>query len=114
MISSDVIRGYNDTMILCLLLEGDSYGYELSKQIRSRTAERYIIKETTLYSALSRLERGGFIESYSAGEESGGKHRTYFRTTDQGRQYYAEKCGEWHLTKEVIDQFIKEQNDGDN
>ena len=33
-ISSDVIRGYNDTMILFLLLEGPSYGYELSKKIK--------------------------------------------------------------------------------
>ena len=26
-ISSDVIRGYNDTMILCILIKGPSYGY---------------------------------------------------------------------------------------
>ena len=32
-ISSDVIRGYNDTMILYLLLEQPSYGYEISKRI---------------------------------------------------------------------------------
>ena len=30
MISSDVIRGDNDTIILYLLLEGESYGYEIS------------------------------------------------------------------------------------
>ena len=28
-ISSDVIRGYNDTIILCLLMKGPSYGYEI-------------------------------------------------------------------------------------
>jgi len=33
-ISSDVIRGYVDTIILSLLIEGDSYGYEISKNIR--------------------------------------------------------------------------------
>ena len=51
MISSDVIRGYNDTMILYLLLDGDSYGYEISRNIREITGGRYIMKETTLYSA---------------------------------------------------------------
>ncbi|MBO1687926.1 PadR family transcriptional regulator, partial [Clostridium butyricum] len=48
MISSDVIRGYNDTMILYLLLDGDSYGYEISRNIREITGGRYIMKETTL------------------------------------------------------------------
>lgn len=49
MISSDVIRGYNDTMILYMLLDGESYGYEISKNIRRLSEEKYIMKETTLY-----------------------------------------------------------------
>ncbi len=108
MISSDVIRGYNDTIILCLLLEGESYGYEISKQISARSQGKYIIKETTLYSAFTRLEKNGFISSRQGGDESGGKRRTYYSITQAGRQYYAEKCEEWNLTKEVINLFIKE------
>lgn len=56
-ISSDIIRGYNDTMILYLLWEAPSYGYEISKKIKSLTDEKYVIKETTLYSAFTRLEK---------------------------------------------------------
>ena len=54
MISSDVIRGYNDTIILRLLLDEPSYGYEISRTIRRMTDEKYIIKETTLYSEIGR------------------------------------------------------------
>lgn len=43
-ISSDVIRGYNDTMILYLLLDQPSYGYEISRQIKTLSHEKYIIK----------------------------------------------------------------------
>lgn len=107
MISSDVIRGYNDTIILSLLLEAPSYGYDISRTIRQRTGEKYIIKETTLYSAFSRLEKNGYIDSYS-GTESQGKPRTYYRITAAGRQYYREKCAEWNLTQEVINRFVKE------
>ena len=46
-ISSDVIRGYNDTMILYLLWDEPSYGYEISKQIKAMSDEKYCIKETT-------------------------------------------------------------------
>ena len=114
MISSDVIRGYNDTIILSLLLEGDSYGYEISKNIRVITEEQYIMKETTLYSAFTRLENNGYIESYYGGETQG-KRRTYFKITPAGITYYKEKCEEWDLTKNVINKFIKEMNiNGDN
>lgn len=113
MISSDVIRGYNDTIILGLLLENDSYGYEISKNIRSITNEQYIIKETTLYSAFSRMEKNGYIQSYFR-EETLGKRRTYFRITREGISYYKEKCEEWQVTQEVINKFIKELNNYGN
>lgn len=109
MISSDVIRGYNDTIILYLLLDGESYGYEISKSIRELSEEKYIMKETTLYSAISRLECNGYIESFY-GDESFGKRRTYYRITPSGLAYYKEKCEEWELTKDVINRFIKEWN----
>ncbi len=109
-ISSDVIRGYNDTIILYLLLEGDSYGYEISKNIKEMSKEKYIMKETTLYSAFNRLESNGYIESYY-GDESFGKRRTYYRITPNRMAYYKEKCVEWELTKDVINRFIKEWNE---
>lgn len=105
MISSDVIRGYNDTIILYLLLEEPSYGYEISKRIKEMSMEKYIIKETTLYSAFNRLEKNGYVTSFF-GNETNGKRRTYYRITEAGRAYYAEKCEEWHVTKEVIEKFI--------
>ncbi len=104
-ISSDVIRGYNDTMILYLLLKEPSYGYEISRQIRLMSRDKYIIKETTLYSAFARMEKNGFVRSYSENAENG-KRRTYYCITDEGRQYYRDKCEEWTLTKEVIEHFI--------
>ena len=105
MISSDVIRGYNDTIILYLLQQNPSYGYEISKQIRTISEEKYIIKETTLYSAFTRMEKNGYIESFS-GNETNGKRRTYYRVTPEGMAYYEEKCKVWEVTKEVIDKFI--------
>ena len=111
-ISSDVIRGYNDTMILYLLLEGPSYGYEISKRIRALSKEKYIIKQTTLYSAFTRMEKNGYVESYSQDETESGKRRTYYRITDAGREWYREKCEEWRLTKEVVERFIRKETDG--
>ncbi|WP_058306406.1 PadR family transcriptional regulator [Gracilibacillus massiliensis] len=107
MISSDVIRGYNDTIILYLLLEKPSYGYEISKRIKELSDGKYVIKETTLYSAFNRLLKKGYIESFHQ-QQTFGKKRTYYNITETGLEYYQEKCYEWELTKEVINQFIKE------
>ncbi len=110
-ISSDVIRGYNDTMILCILLEEPSYGYRISKEIRRLTEEKYVMKETTLYSAFTRMEKNGHIESFTADPdaEGNGKKRTYYRITDKGREYYRDKCSEWILTQEVVEHFIRRE-----
>ena len=87
-------------------MQADSYGYEISKNIRTITREKYVIKETTLYSAFTRLERNHYIESY-AGSQTQGKKRTYYRITDAGKEYYKEKCLEWEVIKQVVNQFIQ-------
>jgi len=108
LIGSDVIRGYSDILILYQLLHRDSYGYQISRNIREITNENYVMKETTLYSALSRLESGGYIRSYR-GDLTMGKPRTYFCITEDGRRYYADKCAEYKLINEVVDLFISEE-----
>ena len=107
-ISSDVIRGYNDTMILRILMDAPSYGYEISKKIRQITDGKYIIKETTLYSAFNRMEKNAYVVSYVVNPTEGGstKRRTYYQITDLGREFYKNKCEEWKLTKDVVDRFV--------
>jgi len=119
-ISSDIIRGCTDTMVLYLLLDRPSYGYEMSKHIAELSEGKYVIKETTLYSAFTRMEGNGYIESFSNEVEKLGKRRTYYRITEAGRRYYQEKCAEWIVTREVVEHFIdrgaseRGERDGDN
>ena len=108
-ISSDVIRGYNDTMILSILMKEPSYGYGISKEIKEISEGKYVIKETTLYSAFTRMEKNGYIESYPYQDPDTGKRRTYYRITETGREYYSDRCREWELTKEVIELFIADE-----
>lgn len=110
-ISSDVIRGYTDTMILSILWDEPSYGYEISRTIKTMSGGKYVIKETTLYSAFTRMEKNGYLESFPMEDLKTGKKRTYYCLTDLGRQYYLEKCDEWKLTKEVIELFIRKEGE---
>ena len=89
MIGSDILRGYNDLIVLGLLSEKDSYGYNLLQEIAARSGRSYQMKETTLYSVLSRLEKNGMVRSYE-GSETQGRKRTY-ALTDTGLERYQEE-----------------------
>lgn len=104
-ISSDVLRGYNDTFILSILEKGDSYGYEISKEIRERTRGQYVMKETTLYSAFTRLKKKEYITSYP-GSETQGRKRTYYKITPKGKGFLMEKKEEWKVTKRVVEEIL--------
>lgn len=106
MISSDVIRGYTDTIILSLLRNQPGYGYEISRQISEITEQKYVMRETTLYSSFTRLETNGYLRSFY-GTETNGKRRTYYEITPAGRAYLEEKIAEWELTKEIIEKIIQ-------
>ncbi|SYX83389.1 protein of unknown function [Paenibacillus alvei] len=63
-LSSDLLRGHTDTIILKLLMSGDKYGYEICKLVHSGSDGQYELKEATMYSSLKRLESEGNITSY--------------------------------------------------
>lgn len=107
MISSDSMRGYNDAIILAVLARGDSYGFEISKAITAGTNDAYTLRETTLYSTLTRLVKSGALSAY-AGELSYGRPRTYYHLTGIGRTILAAKKQEWHQVQVVVTHFLEE------
>ena len=62
-ITSDILRGHTEAIILANLLEQDSYGYQINKDIMKKTNNTYELKEATLYSAFRRLEQAGCIRT---------------------------------------------------
>lgn len=106
MIGADAIRGYVDLMVLSLLRTRPSYAYELAQQITAVAGDDYAIKQTTLYSAVKRLESAGFVTSF-AGSSGSGKPRTYYQIAPEGMSHLSEKLAEWEITKSVVDRFAK-------
>jgi Predicted transcriptional regulators len=104
-ITSDLIRGNTDTIILSHLAGQDSYGYQIGKSIQEKTGNRYELKEATLYSAFRRLEELGCIFSYW-GDEKTGARRKYYTITTLGRQILEKNKADWLEAKEIIDQLI--------
>lgn len=105
-ITSDIIRGHTEAIILAHLLEQDSYGYQINKDIMKKTNNRYELKEATLYSAFRRLEQSGYIRTYW-GDEAVGARRRYYSITEEGRNAYASYKRDWEEAKNTIDRLLE-------
>ncbi len=104
-ITSDLIRGNTDTIILAHLLEQDSYGYKINKSILEKTGGQYELKEATLYSAFRRLEGGGFITSYWGDQDTGARRR-YYSITTLGKALLTQNKADWIQAKQLIDRLL--------
>jgi PadR family transcriptional regulator len=104
-ISSDLLRGHTDTIILKLLIDGDKYGYEITKLIHTNSSGEYELKEATMYSSLKRLEGDSCITSYWGDETQGGR-RKYYQITKRGKQLYAENKSNWEYAKRILDNLL--------
>lgn len=104
-VSSDLLRGHTDTIVLGILINGDSYGYEIYKKIIEKSEGLYELKEATLYSSFRRLEQDGSISSYWGDETLGGR-RKYYRISPHGENVYELNKQDWEFTKKIIDKLL--------
>jgi PadR family transcriptional regulator PadR len=104
-LSSDLLRGHTDTIILKLLVDGDKYGYEITKLVYEHSDRLYELKEATMYSSLKRLENDKYITSYWGDETHGGR-RKYYRITGSGRELYQQNKQNWDYAKHILGQLL--------
>ena len=104
-LTSDLLRGHTDTMILKLLSGGDKYGYEITKLIYELSDHEYELKEATMYSSLKRLENDGHIISYWGDETQGGR-RKYYRITSTGQKQYENNRSNWHYAQTILEKLL--------
>lgn len=103
--SSEMLRGNTETIILSILMNGDSYGYAVLKSINDRGGGIFDLKDATIYTTIKRLESDGLITTYW-GEETIGARRKYYHITDKGKEYYMQKLAEWHEVNHILNKLI--------
>lgn len=106
--SGDMLRGHTETIILRILKEGDSYGYEIAKKIMDG-GEGYVeVKDATIYTAFRRMEDEGLLATYW-GDGVGGARRRYYKITEKGERFYDHKLEEWTEVDRVLNKLIRGQ-----
>jgi len=90
-----------ECIILSVVNEKDSYGYEISQTVKM-VAD---IKESTLYPILSKLQKNGYLSTYS--QEHQGRKRKYYAMTAEGKEELARLKEEWVLYRDALNDIIE-------
>jgi transcriptional regulator len=91
--NSQALKGHLDLLLLSVLVDGPLHGYRIIEAIRDRSGGVLDLAEGTVYPALHRLERTGWLAS--AWETFEGRRRRTYRLTPRGASEMSRQRGEW-------------------
>ena len=89
-----LLYGALDALILKTLTRGPSHGYAVARFIEDTSGDAVLVEEGSLYPALYRLERRGWVEAEWGTSELGRRAKLY-RLTDTGRQQLEAETATW-------------------
>ena len=105
---SQLRRGILEACVLAVLEKGESYGYQLVKDISAFIE----ITESTLYPILKRLEQTELLIVYS--KEYNGRLRKYYSITDKGREKITDLLEDWQKIVEIYHFIVDERREREN
>ena len=103
---TDLLRSSLDLLVLKALSWGPMHGYAVSEWIEGATASLLLLEEGTLYPALHRLERRGWITS-EWGVSDNNRRAKFYRLTAAGRARFRVQAPLWHRHAEAIAVALK-------
>ena len=92
--SNALLHGTLEALILKTLAGGPRHGYAIAKFIEEATDDSVVVEEGSLYPALYRMERRGWVEAEWGTSELGRRAKLY-RLTDEGRDQLAAETAAW-------------------
>ncbi|GAB4156685.1 MAG: PadR family transcriptional regulator [Candidatus Dojkabacteria bacterium] len=102
--STEIIKGSLTLIILEILSKNEEYGYSLAQAIRSGTKDLLKAGEGTLYPALYKLEKDGYIKSEWKAEFT--PKRKYYTITKKGRGLLKLQKEEWSTFINIIQDYL--------
>jgi PadR family transcriptional regulator PadR len=89
-----LLHGALDALILKTLSGGPCHGYAIARSIEETSGEVVLVEDGSLYPALYRVERRGWVEA-AWGISDLGRHAKLYRLTASGRQQLAYELAAW-------------------
>lgn len=90
----ELLKGSTEGLVLSVISNGPTYGYELIRQLETRSDGYFHFREGTLYPALHRMEKEGLIEGRWRTLQ-GGQERRYYYITPKGAEMLSRRRSIW-------------------
>jgi PadR family transcriptional regulator, regulatory protein PadR len=103
---SDLLQGTLDMLILKALQLEPMHGFGLSQRLRQMSAEVFQVEMGSLYPALVRLEKQGWIKGEWGVSDANRKAR-YYSVTAAGKKQLEEEKNQWALLSSTINSMLK-------
>src|SRR5277367_697736 len=100
-VSSEMLKGTLDMMILRTLVVGDAHGHTIAKVIERSSEDVLEVEQGSLYPALHRLENRGWVSSYWGVSENNRKAK-FYRLTAGGRRQLTVETSRWRQMARAI------------
>lgn len=91
----ELLQGTLDMLILKTLLFGPAHGHGIATSIRQSTGDVLVVEHGSLYPALHRLQRDGFIASRWEKAPDKNREHKYYRLTAAGRRQLTRQASKW-------------------
>jgi DNA-binding PadR family transcriptional regulator len=101
----DALRGHMDALLLSVLEGEPLHGYAIIEALQERSGGALSVPTGTVYPALRRLERVGYLSSEWA--TVGGRKRRTYRLTASGRSQLAGERSAWREFAGVIGSVLR-------
>ncbi len=98
----NLLQGSLDLLILRTLLAGPHHGYAVAKHLHQVSDAFLEVEEGSLYPALHRLERRGWVESHWGPSESN-RRAKYYRLTARGRKQLQVETTAWRRMNQAVE-----------
>src|ERR1700758_671626 len=105
----DVLQGTLDLLILRTLQWGPQHGHGIGQMIRARSDDMLQVEHGSLYPALHRLHRAGWIES-EWGVTSNNQRAKFYRLTKAGKSQLAVEESNWKLLVRAMSRAMRPQD----
>ena len=102
----DLLQGTLDLLILRTLLFGPTHGHQIAHSIQHTSGDVLKVDHGSLYPALQRLERRGWITS-KWGTSENNRRAKYYRLTSAGRKQLVAETTKWERLTEAISRILR-------
>ena len=105
MFNANLKRGSMELLILSTLEDRTRHGYDIGKLLERRTGGQLEFRVSTLYTALYRMEKRGWIKGRWV-EKAGERRRCFYALTSEGKKVLASQKKEWKAFSSMVNQVI--------